>query len=203
MGEYNAESETYDQPTSITDLPAFLEKAAARLQTEQNEFATSENEETTEGETAAFSMPYAFNLYDTVIFQTPKYISLITNTDMYAGGAHPNYNISYQTFEVETGKLFSLADVVSDTTAFLTIAEKYFNEQLPMESTETEGKVTYDDLGLWFPEGKFYVPENFLITDQKFDFLYQTYEIGPYAIGALPISIPIKEVEKLLKIKIW
>ena len=51
--------------------------------------------------------------------------------------------------------------------------------------------------------GKFHFTTNFALTKDGIEFVYNTYEIGPYAVGASSLTIPYNEIVQYLKLKIW
>jgi hypothetical protein len=50
----------------------------------------------------------------------------------------------------------------------------------------------------WFIEGRLTANENFYFTEKKIVFVYNPYEIGPYAAGAPSVEIPLSKLEDLL-----
>jgi hypothetical protein len=51
--------------------------------------------------------------------------------------------------------------------------------------------------------GKFHFNNNFAFTKDGIEFLYNAYEIAPYAVGASGFTIPYEKIIPYLKIKIW
>ena len=43
-----------------------------------------------------------------------------------------------------------------------------------------------------------YVPDNFLLEKEKVSFLYNKYDIAPYAVGVITLSLPYTSVEKYM-----
>ena len=43
-----------------------------------------------------------------------------------------------------------------------------------------------------------YVPDNFLLEKEKVSFLYNKYDIAPYAVGIITLSLPYTSVEKYM-----
>ncbi len=41
--------------------------------------------------------------------------------------------------------------------------------------------------------------ENFILGDETITFVYNPYEIAPYAMGSTELIIPFSDIEKLLK----
>ena len=43
-----------------------------------------------------------------------------------------------------------------------------------------------------------YVPDNFLLEKDEASFLYNKYDIAPYAVGTIVLSLPYTEIEKYM-----
>jgi hypothetical protein len=44
-----------------------------------------------------------------------------------------------------------------------------------------------------------YIPENFLLLPEEVRFVYNRYDIAPYALGAIELSLPYKEIEEFME----
>jgi hypothetical protein len=42
------------------------------------------------------------------------------------------------------------------------------------------------------------VPENFLLLKDEVRFVYNRYDIAPYSLGAIELSLPYSEVEEFI-----
>lgn len=119
----------------------------------------------------------------------------------YTGGAHPNSWDKWMNFEKNTGKLLTLKDV------FMAGSEKPLSEMLMKElitdmasRLEDENIKTLQDLqkaGVLLST-TIYVPENFLLQKEEVSFLYNRYDIAPYSVGVIILSLPYTSVEKYM-----
>ncbi len=112
------------------------------------------------------------------------------------GAAHPNHSGNLYNFDLQTGNLLALEDLLlPGYQALLTKkAEAYF-----VKANGSEG---------WnFEPGKFYLSADFAITSAGLLFMYDPYEIGPYAAGDPEVLIPYKDIKELIKpdspVAIW
>lgn len=112
------------------------------------------------------------------------------------GGAHGNYYSQHFNFDIKTGENLNWRDLFTDTLQIYKLAEKTLQEDVQEQEEGIEVKLFdfYD-----FPEDKFYLPNNFLIDQQSFSFLYTVYEIGPYVQGETEIIFDYKEIKSLVK----
>lgn len=114
----------------------------------------------------------------------------------FMGGAHPNTLIAYENFNSKTGQKIYLPDLfVENYEPYLDkIAEKIFRDvrEIP------EG-ATYDTLGFWFDKNVFILTDNFAISETGLVFLYNSYEIAPYAWGQTKLEIPYADLKEIIK----
>ncbi len=143
-----------------------------------------------------------------IIHKKGRYLTMGYHEYSYMGGAHPNYITYYKTYDFIQHKIIRAEDVFIDlkTPALLSIGEKYFrvqNELKPNEKFTESGFFIFGD-GQDFENtkeyGKFRFNANFAFTKDGIEFLYNSYEIGPYAIGVNSVTIPYSELRPYLKI---
>ena len=128
-------------------------------------------------------------------------LNFIAETFEYTGGAQPNSWNKWMNFEKNTGKLLALKDV------FMAGSEKPMSDML-LEELITEMATRLEDSSITSLEGlqnagilnstNMYVPDNFLLEKEKVSFLYNKYDIAPYAVGVITLSLPYTSVEKYM-----
>ena len=128
-------------------------------------------------------------------------LNFVAETFEYKGGAHPNSWNQWMNFEKSTGKLLTLKDV------FMAGSEKPMSEML-LEELITEMAARLEDSSITSLEGlqnagilnatDMYVPDNFLLEKDAVSFLYNKYDIAPYAVGVITLSLPYPSVEKYM-----
>ena len=128
-------------------------------------------------------------------------LNFIAETFEYTSGAHPNSWNKWMNFEKNTGKLLALKDV------FMAGSEKPISDML-LEELITEMATRLEDSSITSLEGlqnagilnstNMYVPDNFLLEKEKVSFLYNKYDIAPYAVGVITLSLPYTSVEKYM-----
>lgn len=124
------------------------------------------------------------------------YVQLNRQLFIYTGGAHPNSSFLLTLVSKEDGNTVLLKDLVTDVKAFNKIAEKHFRiarEIKPSASLKDE---------YWFENGVFICNDNFVITPQGIKFVFNAYEIAPYAFGVTEFTVPMSEIKGLLAVKL-
>lgn len=139
-------------------------------------------------------MGWAIENTGKVSFSSAKAVTIEMFQYSYTGGAHPNSFTSIASFEKSTGKLLTLADMVTDTTALKTLAEEMFRKERELQPGEN-----LEEAGYWFPEGKFAFPANFGLAPGGILFYYNPYEVAAYALGPTTFVVPADRVKSILK----
>lgn len=106
------------------------------------------------------------------------------------GAAHPYSFGNFYNYNCNTGKLVTLEElfIPNFKNKLNSIAEKLF--------IEANG----DELW-WFEKGKFELNRDFAIMPTGLLFVFDAYEIGPYAAGAPEVFIPYSKIIHLIKDK--
>lgn len=140
-------------------------------------------------ETAEYVNPYwSYSSTSKVLYQSPKYISVVVNNYSYTGGAHGNGSSQYATFNINNGKKVLFENIVKNKKLLLNIAEKKFRKDQGLAPNQS-----FQDAGFWFKDNKFYLPDNFAITKEGVLFQYGLYEIAPYSAGMIELVIKNNE----------
>ncbi|HLS94641.1 uncharacterized protein DUF4163 [Sphingobacterium allocomposti] len=127
-----------------------------------------------------------------VVLNIPGYLSLCNNIVEYTGGAHGIELMLWSNFDISERKQLALADVVQDTSALLSVAEKHFRQQEQLSDT-----ASYDG-AYFFDNNAFSLAENFGLTKEGILFHYNPYEIKSYAEGPTTLIIPFGEIDNIL-----
>ncbi|RYC70268.1 MULTISPECIES: DUF3298 and DUF4163 domain-containing protein [Spirosoma] len=128
------------------------------------------------------------------VFSNENVLTVKMETYAYTGGAHPNSNQSFFTFNRETGQPLNLSDMVSDTVALLGVVEKAFRKQqqlLPQYNLEERGYFLHD--------GRFFLPANVGLSPKGMIFYYNPYEIAAYAVGPIEVTVPYEQLNGILR----
>jgi hypothetical protein len=139
-----------------------------------------------------------------------KHLTLKKYVEQYEGGAHPNAYIQFSVLDLIDKKQLKITDLLStEDSTLLSIGERYFRKNNTIDDTialADAGYFIFGD-GEDFEDspryGKFHFTTNFALTKDGIEFVYNTYEIGPYAVGTSSFTIPYNEVVQYLKLKIW
>ncbi len=133
-----------------------------------------------------------------ILHETPNVLAMAHKFYVYTGGAHGMPGEYFINIEKKSGRLFMLDDIIKNENRndMLVIAKLQFYRQRDIPSTQTLG-----DAGYWFENQQFYLPDNFCITDDGLLFLYNPYDIAPYADGMIELFIPYSDVTSLLKME--
>lgn len=115
--------------------------------------------------------------------------------DSYEGGAHSTTLSSMVNFDIKTGKQITLKDI------FAPGYESPLNDLLLNALQKKKGVKDIEGLHNmgYLLSTDIYAPENFILEDNGITFIYNPYEIAPYALGATDITISNSDLKKILK----
>lgn len=122
------------------------------------------------------------------------YTQLSMQANFYTGGAHPNSAYSQKVVSEETHEIISWKSIVKDADRIHKLAEKQFRKASGLSPHES-----LKDL-YWFENGIFRCNENFRLTRKGMTFIFNAYEVAPYALGVIEFTIPMAELKKELTI---
>lgn len=128
---------------------------------------------------------------------TSSFVSILFNNYTYsAGAAHPNSYVQSFNYDVVYNRAITLGDLFKTATPYLQrIADKGIAGLLEQFSADREG------LEDWIKSGAAPTQENyqvFLMTPDGLLIIYNTYQVGPYAIGAPEVLIPYAEFADII-----
>lgn len=154
-----------------------------------NDFTVDEVDDEDEMDMWRWEMEAGFD-----ISETDTYVCLMSHGWSYTGGAHGNGYTFYEYFSKADGLELSLEDFTTDLDALTTIAEKYFREH-----QEIEPGTSLNAVGFWFENDTFALNDNFYFSGGEMVFVYNSYEIAPYAAGVIDLTIPLSEIAGFVK----
>lgn len=130
-----------------------------------------------------------------VVGGTPQFVTLLFSENGYTGGAHPFSGQRYFVLDTHTGKQLTLADLLSSgyEKTLNIIGEKAFRAARELSPT-----TNLTDEGFWFENNEFKLNTNFGITKNGLTFLFNPYEVAPYALGSTEFIIPYSAMQNLI-----
>ncbi len=138
------------------------------------------------------SLAYSFNVQPNYLGHMGSLELFSINSYRYMGGAHGISFVLYQILDNKTQKVITLDDILlSNKKAKLTrLAKAEFAKFLQRADTSLEENSNY---------AEFQLTDNFTFTKDGLRFLYQPYEITPYAMGMPEITIPYDKLNGVIK----
>jgi hypothetical protein len=134
----------------------------------------------------------------TIAYLTPHILSFeVSDSQIVAGGAHPNTDVETFTYDLRSGKRVRLADLFKSDADYLTALSNYV---MPMLQNKLNAKPDDADALDWIqsgasPKGENY--QNFLIGKEGLVIVFQQYQVAPYAAGVQRITVPYPILQTL------
>ncbi|OCX51496.1 hypothetical protein BEL04_15845 [Mucilaginibacter sp. PPCGB 2223] len=140
-------------------------------------------------------LPFSLNLYGQVVRQDSSLLTLETGGSTFSGNAHPIEQTIFTNWNTAAQKQIDLDDIfIRGYLSKLTkIADSIFRKNENLKDTSSLAR------DYFFKGNKFSLNNNFLITPLGIRFLYNEYEIKPYAAGTTNLFIPYITIKTLLK----
>lgn len=119
--------------------------------------------------------------------------SIFIKKYMYTGGAHGSTQGTYLNFDATSGEQISLHSFIEDTTKLLDMAAIYFckERRLPLDAMQIQ-------TGLFCELSALKMPSELGFSQKGLVLYYNQYDIAPYSMGPIVITIPYKEIQELI-----
>ena len=141
------------------------------------------------------SMFYTLDLKAGLLRQDSGLTTLQVGGYIYSGGAHGNSSTTFVNWDTKVRRNIALKDILTDgyQAKLAAIAETIFRKQEKLSDTSSLAR------DYFFKDNKFALNDNYSITPLGLRFLYNPYEIKPYAAGTTDLFIPYKNIQLLLR----
>jgi len=139
-----------------------------------------------------FPQIWTFKMNFEILENNNHSLTLLLNTEIYTGGAHPLNEIRILTFNPDSGKKVVFSDILNDEKSLKNLIVREFRRKRNLSDA-----VNLTDQGFYSNEWP--LPNNFALLTQGLYIIYNAYEIGPYVLGTTELLIPIDAIKPLLK----
>lgn len=130
-----------------------------------------------------------------IVFTTKNMITLLFEEYGYTGGAHPYSGARYSVLSLADGNQITLDDLLKPGhDAALNVA----GERIFRETRELKEEETLEEQGFSFPNDVFSLNDNFGVLKEGLDFIFNSYEIAPYALGPTQFTVPYEDIQELI-----
>ncbi|RIJ42010.1 DUF3298 and DUF4163 domain-containing protein [Pontibacter oryzae] len=126
------------------------------------------------------------------IYESPSITTLQLESSSYTGGAHGNSYITLQSFDKD-GHNLRIRDMITDTTKLSLLAGDALLKQ-----DNFKGTTSIKEAGLFIDGDRLPLPQQAALTSKGLLLLYNSYEIGPYALGQIRIELPYPQLEGII-----
>jgi len=136
---------------------------------------------------------YNFSSYDqvSILYNDCGILALEAFQYTYEGGAHGNYFSTQYCYDLREMKKLKLHDILQlDSIALQHAVEKNFRKQYHL------GKKPLNEILF---ENNLPYSENWFATSTGIQFLYNPYEVAPYAVGQIRVFVPFEDILSILQ----
>lgn len=144
---------------------------------------------------ARSAMVFISDSHAKIIRQDSSLTTLEVSGYSFQGGAHGSSITIFINWNTKSEKNITLADILVNgyEGSLNQVAESIFRKE---EKLTANASLAHD---YFFKDNKFALNKNFLITPLGIRFLYNQYEIKPYAAGQTDVFIPYTQIKSLLR----
>lgn len=123
-------------------------------------------------------------------------ISLSVNDDYFTGGAHGSAGTYFINVNPKTGSEFTLNNLLKPGYKPYLARE---GERAFREARELSDTTSFINNGFEFTDNQFQLNANYGFTPEGIRFVFNSYEVAPYAAGPTEILIPYEKIKDWLK----
>ena len=138
---------------------------------------------------------YTYSSTVSVIRQDSALATLQLDRYNFTGGAHGSSYTGFLNWDIKTDKKILVKDILIDgyLPELTKVADSIFRKQENLTATSSLAN------DYFFKGGKFALNNNVLISPLGLRFLYNQYEIKPYAAGTTDLLVPYSKIKSLIK----
>ncbi|EDM44390.1 hypothetical protein SCB49_05155 [unidentified eubacterium SCB49] len=126
-------------------------------------------------------------------FRSKDFVSVALSQYSYIGGAHGNGTLDYVNFDIETGEIITIEQLVKDKKSLMVLAEEKLREAYDLPENERLNSTMF-----WFKDDAFHLSDCIGFEKGKMVIHYNQYEIASYADGPIDIEFSLEEVASFL-----
>ncbi|MFN8059081.1 MAG: DUF3298 and DUF4163 domain-containing protein [Vicinamibacterales bacterium] len=132
----------------------------------------------------------------TIPYQDDRVITFAVVEGSYTGGAHPNEQTTYASFDYLTGERLSFDSLFEGDYegALRAAGERAFRTARKLGTTESLA-----DAGFQFENGQFALTHNFGIVQNGLRFYYNAYDVAPYVLGPTDMTVGWDELASMAR----
>ncbi|MEE0944498.1 MAG: stalk domain-containing protein [Clostridia bacterium] len=134
-------------------------------------------------------VPYMAEHTFDITYNDYNLISIICSDCNFSGGFHPNYSMYSMTYNLETGKMVEITDILPNNENV--IRQDVYN--LFVESINDTPESFYEDSVECLDEALNQL--KWFLADDGVHFYLNPYEIAPYAMGVIDVVVPLEQLK--------
>lgn len=197
--EYGAYLPKFTDEISGGGTGKINEYFAAKAETEtdaMNEFFADFGIKDEVFDSASMKELYHFSEYS---YETlaDKYLTVKYATSEFLGGAHGSQFYAVDTFDLDTGELLTIEDVLGNADEYTPIVNAYATNYVKEKEIPIFSEDGNVDIAALTPADM-----AFQLTPEGINFIFNQYAIAPYAAGTIEITVPYENFKDILKISV-
>lgn len=138
---------------------------------------------------------YAYSIFHSLepVCVDDRIVSFVERNSEYTGGAHGFYGSTGITFDAQNGTVLEWKDLLRDEEGFCRKAEAYLVEKLSADYAKGLFPDYEETLAQMWESGP-----NWYLDASGMTFIFNPYELGPYAMGEISVTVPYMETAEYM-----
>lgn len=124
-------------------------------------------------------------------------VSILLTTYEFTGGVHPNMQLQSASFDGKTGNIIALQDILVDPSQAKTL-ERMVLQKLQKRNDMGSFLDGYEDTVAQHFDLENALSACWYFTENEIVFYFSPYEIAPYSVGEIFVSLPYEELQNLI-----
>lgn len=141
----------------------------------------------------SYALYWSLTRRSKILTNTAPVVVMSEDAYSYTGGAHGMNSTMYYNYNMKNGSFITAKELFTDTTQLRKVLLQKLRKKYKLKPSQPLQDV------LLVTDSDFYITPNFYLAPGGIGFVYNPYEIGPYAMGIITIFMSYEDVKTLLK----
>ena len=183
---------SYDSLTPQEALDKYLENYTEVYQELRNQYY--EDIDNLEGENQPSWYWYQLQKSNEILFEDESILSYSVQHSDYTGGAHGSFNALYYTIDLNEVRTITEESIFKPN-YFKFLTTQIINNLMKQYNVETPDKLMEEG---FFDINEIAPNNNFWVNDKGVHYIYNQYEIAPYSMGPIEVTIPYEDIKSII-----
>lgn len=184
--------ETYDSLSPQEAVSKYIENYAEEYRELTNQY--NQDLANLEGDNKPSWYWYMLQKSNKILYQDKQILSYLVEHADYTGGAHGSLRVLYYTIDLNELTTLSEEDIFQPNYQ-QELTSKIIEKLMDKYDVDTPDKLIEEG---FFDINEIAPNNNFWLNDKGIHYIFNQYEIAPYSMGPIEVTIPYEEIESII-----